>query len=78
MEGPQGLQVPLHLGRDVQRLGAPRDLHDVGAHAAGDQDVGHREGNLPQASYQVGLRRLGITTAPPEPGSLTITWPTKL
>jgi len=41
-EGAQRLQVPLHLGGDVQRLGAPGDLHDVGAHAAGDQDVGQR------------------------------------
>jgi len=96
-EGAQRLQVPLHLSRDLQRLGAPGDLHDVGAHAAGDQDVGDGEGELLQAAQQVGLRRLGvevhlqhtqafarndtgthITTAPPGPGSLTITWPTKL
>ena len=29
-EGAQRLQVPLHLGGDVQRLGAPGDLQDVG------------------------------------------------
>jgi hypothetical protein len=55
-DGAQRLQVPLHLSGDGQRLGAPRDLHHVGAHDADDQDVGDGEAEVRRS--QPVLRRV--------------------